>query len=103
MPDLGELTPEDFDPLRGSSFAVAAVDDPGAVVTELRLVDVVRLGPPPAPGLRAPFSLRFQGPPAPVLAHDVHRLVHPVLGELDVFLGPVVSASEPVSYEAVFA
>ncbi len=66
----------------------------------IRLIDVVTFGE--RPGYRQPFALRFEGPDSPVLAHVTHRLVHPDLGELELFLGPIQSCSGGITYEAVF-
>ena len=67
----------------------------------MRLSEVVRL---PGPGgHRRPFLVHFQGPPSPILAQVVHRVVHAEMGELDLFLGPVISPGEGTTYEAVFA
>ena len=41
-------------------------------------------------------------PRAPVLTHDLHRLVYPDFGELQVFIAPVVPSNDGTTYEAVF-
>ncbi len=97
MPDLDSLTVDDFDPLVGSVFAVST--DAGDQL-EIHLVEVARLGD--RPGHRVPFALRFSGPSAPVLTHDTHHVAHADLGELDLFVGPIVSESAGVVYEAIF-
>lgn len=97
MRDLASLTPEDFERLVGTAFAV----DGEATGPALQLVEVVRFEP--RPGRRVPFTLRFSGPQAPVLEPETHRLRHPELGEIEIFLGPVVSDAADVIYEAVFA
>ena len=114
MRDLGELTAADWDPLVGTDFHVGAVpgaEDRAAAVTGevagatgpavLRLVQVTRLGDSPGP--RQPFSLRFLGPVSPVMPDAIHRLSHPEMGEVDLFVGPVLSGAPGTTYEAIFA
>jgi hypothetical protein len=106
--DLAALTAGDFEPLIGTDFQVSGSDVPGPDAC----------GPPPAPGLvirlvevqlvrerpghRQPFVLCFTGPASPVLAQQIQRLSHAEMGELEFFLGPVVSDAPGITYEAVF-
>jgi hypothetical protein len=112
--DLAALTAADFEPLIGTDFEVFASPvpgcdlpgsempgPPGAPVLVIRLVEVHLL--PEWPGHRQPFVLHFTGPASPVLAQQIHRLTHSSMGELELFLGPVVSATPGITYEAVFA
>jgi len=86
---LEAFTAATFQPLVGSEFAVAG----GALV-----LDAVRDGgPAPTAELRAPFALEFRG--AVELEQGVHKLGHPALGEVEIFL----TRTGPTSYEAVFA
>jgi len=49
------------------------------------------------------FSLLFRGPAEKVFNHDTHKVKHPALGELEVFLGPVFTGkTDGVYYQAVF-
>jgi hypothetical protein len=49
------------------------------------------------------FSLLFRGPHENVFRHDTHKVKHPQLGELDLFIGPVIyPKTDGVYYEAVF-
>jgi hypothetical protein len=98
MRDLASLTAADFEAVLGSDFEVA---EPGTGPLRLRLYEVVPLKGPP--GHRQPFLVHFQGPSSPVLAPVVHHIVHAEMGELDLFLGPVVPPAEGTTYEAVFA
>ena len=98
MRDLATLTAGDFEPLIGTPFEVAVGELPPLAI---RLTEVARL--PGHPDRRAPFAIRFEGPESPVLAHVTHHLRHPELGELELFLGPVVSAGPGIRYEALFA
>lgn len=98
MPDLAALNPDDFRHAVGTLFEVYFG---GAEPLPIRLAEVVTFGA--RPGHRQPFALRFEGPTWPVLAQVTHHVVHPELGELDLFLGPVQSDADGITYEAVFA
>lgn len=98
MRDLASLTADDFSAAVDSIFEI--VDDDSESL-ELRLTDVVLLAD--RPGRRRSFSLWFRGPPSRTLDHITHRVMHPEMGEFELFLGPIASDSEGVSYEAVFA
>jgi hypothetical protein len=87
---LDDLTAASFVPHIGRAFAV---EGHGVLILE----DVAEGGPAPGPGLRVPFTLRFSG--AVTLDQQIHRLAHPTLGWLDIFL---VRIGE-TTYEAVFA
>ena len=100
MRDLAGLAAADFEPLVGSDFAVPVPGTDGGFFP-LRLIGVEKLQGPP--GHRQAFSLQFEGPGAPLFGHSVQRLVHPGLGELEVFLGPVGVTPTGVAYEAVFS
>jgi hypothetical protein len=49
-----------------------------------------------------PFSLVFSAPPSPALRQGIHRLEHPDLGILEVFLVPIGPGRDGLRYEAVF-
>jgi hypothetical protein len=74
---------------------------PSEPVSELVLIEAKNLREPPASG-RAPFSLLFRGPRAPVLEQSIRCLEEPVLGNLDIFLVPIGPDEEGMVYEAVF-
>jgi hypothetical protein len=107
MWDLAALTADEFEPLIGTNFEVSGqVSDfqvPGPYqpsVLAIRLVEVQRL--PERPGQRQPFVLHFEGPTSPVLLQQMHRVSHAELGDIEFFLGPVMSDGPGVTYEAVF-
>jgi hypothetical protein len=100
MRDLASLTAADFEPFSGSDFEVRHPAT-GQAVLVLRLVEVTAWGPPLEH--RQPFRLHFQGPASPVLPQAIHRLSHPEMGELDLFVGPVMAPGPGTTYEAVFA
>ena len=93
MRPLDTLTAADFEPLRGDRFRIDPGDAPGF---DAELVDVTEIAR--EPGGRAPFSLVFQGGPAPPLPQRIHRVEHAALGALEIFLVPI----GPDRYEAVF-
>lgn len=92
MRDLATFTIDDFAPLRGDRFRVAA----GAERFEVELSEVTEIAR--EPGGRAPFSLVFEGGPTPPAPQGIHTVEHDALGALEVFLAPV----GPDRYEAIF-
>jgi hypothetical protein len=98
MRDLASLTPADFESAVGSVFEITGGES-GPV--RVRLAEVAVLGE--RPGHRQPFALRFHGPASPVLTQAIHGISHAGIGELELFLGPVVSDSDGITYEAIFA
>lgn len=97
--DLATATRETFAPHVGSTFALQLTD--GVLPLELYAVDALP-GSPNAP--RAAFALRFRTPG--VKGHvpqQIHALVHPVLGTLEIFLVPLGADASGMRYEAVFA
>ncbi len=69
---------------------------------DLRLAEATETGPPFLPGGRAPFTLLFRGPPAPILPQRIYTLEHAGLGRWDLFLVPLGPDAEGGRYEAVF-
>jgi hypothetical protein len=55
-----------------------------------------------APGFREPFSLHFLGPRFPVYGQGTYRVSHPDLGDIDLFMVPIGSSDEGITYEATF-
>ena len=93
MLDLATLTPEQFDPLIGSRFAVNGIAD------VLELLEVNRLQ---SPSSRVQsFSLLFTSRSHRLL-QDTFRVVHADLGELEIFLVPIQPDARGALYEAVF-
>jgi hypothetical protein len=95
MRALDSLTPADFAAHLHERFEL---DAGGAGRLSLELVEVARGG---GEGQR-PFSLAFLGPGGPMLPQGIHRLEHPALGALELFLVPIGRDAAGVSYEAVF-
>ena len=96
---LDSVTAETFLAHRGSAFE--ARGDGGTVV--LRLADVRSLGHQPRAPRVDPFALEFSGPAQPALEQAIHRLEHPELGTLEIFLVPTgLDPDGGRRYEAVF-
>jgi hypothetical protein len=49
-----------------------------------------------------PFSVVFRGPADAPLSQGIHRMEHPKMGSLDIFLVPIGPDGEGFLYEAVF-
>ncbi len=96
---LESLTFGDFSGRIGEEFRVVGRDAPVA----LALVEATDLSRPGAPGpRRAPFSLIFRGPSAPLLPQRIWPLEHAALGRLEIFLVPIGPDASGMRYEAVF-
>lgn len=92
---LASLTVDDFAPHVGRVFEVVAGGQP--VSLTLASAQPLRHGASPA---RQPFALVFVG--APSLEQATHRVVHPELGAVDIFLVPIGPGPEGLQYEAIF-
>ncbi len=95
--DLATLTAADFEVFVGHEFRVDVGRSDSLKVVLLR---IVHLGE--RPGRREPFLVHFLGPRSPVLSHEIHTLVNPEFGELEIFVGPVVAEDDGTTYEAAF-
>ena len=75
----------------------------GSEAPALQLVEVRMLGHQPQAPQPDPFVLTFTGAADLPLGQGIHRLSHPALGELEIFLVPIGYdlAGRP-QYEAVF-
>jgi hypothetical protein len=93
---LAGLRPEDFEAVRGDSFALA-VDNREVA---LKLVTVERLGHALREG--GAFSLHFHGPLGATLPQAIYPLRHAKLGTVDVFVVPLGPKDGVNRYEAVF-
>lgn len=51
---------------------------------------------------RMPFSVIFNGPKEPVLEQAIYALEHPDMGDLGLFLVPLMADAQGAQYEAVF-
>lgn len=96
MPDLTNLTAEDFGPLEGDAVTVQA----DGVEIEATLVEIKTGGSALREG--GGFTLLFQGPAEPSLAQATYRVSHAAIGTQQLFLVPVAKTGEGYQYEAVF-
>lgn len=94
---LDTLTVEDFQAHVGESFALG--EEGRASPLELTGATAARTG---LGGARAGFSLLFRGADEPTLPQGVHRVLHPTLGALDIFLVPIGPDAQGMQYEAIF-
>ena len=95
MPDLSELTLEDFSPRVGESFALP--DGTALTLAEARALP----SSPHAP--RPPFALEFTGPADVVAPQAIYPLVNEHLGRLEIFIVPIGADERAVRYQAIFA
>ena len=77
------------------------VDSPNKVELELVEVAVRKSEPNEQKGMER-FSTFFYGPPNFILPQQTYDLVHPELGELQIFLAPIAQDERGTKYEAVF-
>lgn len=104
--DLAELTLDVVRPMVGTTFEVRHPDGRTLAMT---LADALPFETPArrsARGVsrqrRAPFSLYFLGPAAPVLPQAMYTFHHDRFTLGQVFIVPVGADAEAVEYEAVF-
>lgn len=88
---------EDFEPHITTAFQVAAA---GMEPVTMELAEIKDMS---STSLSA-FSLLFRSCENPVFWHDTHLVKHPVMGEMELFIGPVhTGRSDAVYYQAVFS
>lgn len=95
---LDKLTREDFDKLVGETFEID-FGEAGTVDADLAET---------AAGLgsgkhREPFSILLTCPRQTPAMQGIYKLHHAGLGELELFLVPVSSDDQGVSFEAIFS
>ena len=100
MPDLGDLTHEQFDSCVSQPFQVGT-EDADPVILELVQVEKKSVYDSDIHKRQA-FSLIFRGPMEPVLAQMTYPLRHETFDELALFLVPIGPDKEGMCYEAVF-
>ena len=99
---LETFTLATFAPHQGETFQVPLSE---GVSLALTLHEATPLGAAAAPpgARRAPFSLIFLGPAAPLLPQRIYRLSHPSIGTFDLFLVPLGPGQGDLRYEAIFS
>ncbi len=94
MNDLSQITPEDFESLRGCDLPIAASEH------SLQVDSVERLrSPSPRP---TPFSVTLLAPEGLQGDQGMYTLIHPTLGELALFLVPIEPSQGRSRLEIVF-
>ena len=93
---IEDMTMSLFAPLIGQSFEVRSVNQEPV---QLILIEVTDQSRDDTEG----FSLIFQGPKDTSFLHDTHLVNHGELGDIYLFLGPVVSQeTNHINYQAIF-
>ena len=95
-----ELTCEDFEPHVGTDFIRPA--DQIAPEIRFRLIAAKPLAKAPRPGMRDQFMLSFLVDTQENWGQGTCRLVHPVMGEQDIFLVAAARTEAGVEYCATF-
>src|SRR5438270_13863544 len=97
---VGELGYKEFAGVVGKPFQVQFKGRPSLT---LHLADARPLRRPAGTYRLAGegFSLRFEGPPAPILPQDTYRVENTTLGSFDIFLVPMGPQQSAPAYEAV--
>jgi hypothetical protein len=95
MPNKIELNASIFREHLHTRFKVADAGDS----VELELVEVQEN--PTSPRLEC-YSLHFHGPNSLRMPQGIHRLHHPALGELELFLTAIAGDQGGFTYESVF-
>lgn len=94
------LALEDFADKLGHDFSLSA---PGLPPVTLSLTEAEAVEMRCAPvGSRPPFSLVFLAREQRVLPQNIYRIEHAALGAIDIFLVPIGSDAQGVSYQATF-
>jgi len=96
MPDLSDMTADDFSKMDGLVFTITSTDPE----VELELIEVKKLGSGERKG--GAFSLLWQGPSEPALSQATYCLSQAAIGSHDVFLVPVARNEAGYQYEAIF-
>jgi len=89
----GYLQRRTYVPLVGSDFRVTP---PSSRTLRLKLIEAKEL-----PSAGESFSLLFRGKVDPETTSGTYRIVHPQLGQFDLFLGPVGRGVKGLDLEAV--
>ncbi len=94
---IKELTKASFDPHKKSKFKVYPE---GKDVVELELVDVTEK----IKKHTASFSLMLKGPKEPVIEQGTHKFKHAKMGEVNLFVVPIITEEEnEMRYQVIFS
>jgi hypothetical protein len=94
---LHQLTTESFQPYLNQTFRVDLMP---ATQLDLVLTECTAIGHEGRG--RQQFQVVFVGPMQPQLPQRIYRLLHPEMGELDIFLVPIGPNETGMRYQAVF-
>lgn len=94
MYDLSLITPEDFESQCGKDMRLAQGEH------ALQVASVERLSSPSP--RQAPFAVTLLAPPGMRGNQGIYHLVHPVLGEMELFLVPIEPKDGRARLEVVF-
>jgi hypothetical protein len=95
------LTRDDFAPHVGTAFTLPGTDQSAPV--DFLLTEATVLTNRPHPGqTREPFQLMFRVASQQPWPQGLYRLVHPAMGEKDIFLVPAAQSEAGVDYCATF-
>lgn len=94
--DLGKFKIGDFEQRKDDIFTVKIPQ----LELPLKLKKVTRLGDSGRPD--GAFSLWFVGDPGPFLPQAIYPLVHPEMGQLEIFLVPLGPREGGNLYESIF-
>lgn len=101
MPDLKELTVDDFSSCKDETFRCTAGEGRSFEMT-LDEAAEIRTAQKPKEGQRKTFSVVFRGPRDQPLEQGLVHVEHGRVGAHDLFLVPVAEDDEGRYYEAVF-
>jgi hypothetical protein len=91
-------TYDDFAPHLNTEFRIRGDEE----AIEAVLIEVDK-GPPREEGAPPPFSLTFRGPLEPILGQGMYRLSHDKVGDLDLFLVPIIGPDQQgMYYQVIF-
>ena len=99
---LETFTLATFAPHQGDTFQVPLSEGVSLAMTLNEATPLGAVTTPPG-ARRAPFSLVFLGPAAPLLPQRIYRLSHPSIGTFDLFLVPLGPGPGGLRYEAIFS
>lgn len=94
---LDMLTLQDFQSHLDAPFAST---DEALQTSPFFLTEARGLGQAATPEAQTPFSLLFRN--AASVPQGIHALIHPLLGQVDIFLVPVARDGDATLYQAVF-
>lgn len=97
----GNLGHEPFEDCLDDTFVIEVE---GGEEVEVTMAEVSDRGKAPGEAERdRAFSVVFRGPEGVRIPQGVHRLRHPELGEMDLFLVPIGPDEDGPRFEAVFS